>query len=50
MGLDELAQLALGEHGVVDAKAGEFNLTRLGGQTAVFHHPVVERAVRFKLQ
>ena len=45
----QLQQLALAHHRVVEAEAGEFDLLR-GVDPQFFHKPVVERAVRLKLQ
>lgn len=48
--LHELAELALRHDRVVDAKAGKLNLARLARHGNIVHDPVVERAVRLKLQ
>ena len=48
--LDELAQLALGHDGVVDAEAGKLDLARMVRDGDVVHDPVVERPVGLKLQ
>ena len=48
--LHELAELALRHDRVVDAKAGKLDLARLAGHGNIVHDPVVERAVRLKLQ
>ena len=39
--LHQLAELALGEHRVVDAQAGELDLPGMAGQVTVLYHPVV---------
>ena len=47
----QLAQLALGHDGVVDAQPGELDLPRLVvGDGDVAHHPVVQGAVVLELQ
>ena len=48
--LDQLAQLALGHDGVVDAETGKLDLPGLGGNGDVVYHPVVQRAVRLEFQ
>ena len=48
--LHQLAQLALGHDGVVDAQAGELDLPGTGGQLAVVDDPVIQGAVCLKLQ
>ena len=48
--LDQLAKLALGHDGVVNAETGKLDLPGPGRDGDVVHDPVVERAVRFKLQ
>ena len=48
--LDQLAQLAFGHDGVVDAETGELDLPGLCGDGDVIYHPVIERAMRLKFQ
>jgi len=48
--LDQMAQLALAHHGMVDAKAGELDLARLGRQVTVVDHPVVKRTMILELE
>ena len=48
--LHELAQLAFAHHRVVDAETGKLDLARLAGHGDIVHHPIIERAVRLKLQ
>ena len=48
--LHELAQLALGHDGVVDAQPGKLDLPGLGGHRAVGDNPVVEGPVILELQ
>ena len=48
--LNQLAQLALGHDGVVDAEPRELDLPGLCGDGDIVYHPVIERAVRFKFQ
>ena len=48
--LDQLAQLALGHDGVVDAETGKLDLPGLGGNGDIVYHPVVQRAVRLEFQ
>ncbi|VTR69198.1 conserved hypothetical protein [Desulfosarcina cetonica] len=47
---DELDQLALAQHGVVQVQAGEFDLLGMAGRRDVVQHPVIERPVVFELQ
>ena len=48
--LHQPAQLPLGHHRVVDAKAGKLDLTGTGRQLTVVDDPVIQGAVRLKLQ
>ena len=47
---DECAQLAFAHDRVVDAEAGELDLTRLCGQRDVVDNPIVQRAVILKFE
>ena len=49
IGLHQVSQLALAEYGVVDAQAGELDLTGLVRYGNIFNYPVVQGAVILKL-